>query len=263
MRAVDSNDTPAADDARDGPDASAGPAGDDSGDRKNAGEAANLKLFRRALDEGQEWVLAMIDAMSRWSAPEGIHRGRRESYFIAGEAFDWPLLAQRLCTEVGGLIPGSEREDLLLRGLLPGRLGDQSIGDLMKEGLGVEKYRGYLNFYYGVTVEEAILHAVEDEVRKGNLARGARYRTDETDEAFERLYGARRDDLIVEFRAATIRSCRRAPGRSDSRVRGRDRREGRSGNLPQAGTRTDLLAVRLQGEELGQGEGSLGHQEGP
>ena len=145
----------------------------------------------------------MIDAMSRWSAPEGIHRGRRESYFIAGEAFDWPLLAQRLCTEVGGLIPGSEREDLLLRGLLPGRLGDQSIGDLMKEGLGVEKYRGYLNFYYGVTVEEAILHAVEDEVRKGNLARGARYRTDETDEAFERLYGARRDDLIVEFRAAT------------------------------------------------------------
>ncbi len=203
MHAVDSTDTPTADDARDGSDESADPANDDSGDRAGDGEAANLKLFRQALEEGQEWVLAMIDAMARWSAPEGVHRGRRESYFIAGEAFDWPLLAQRLCAAGGGLIPGSEREDLLLRGNLPGRLGDRSIGDLMKERLGVEKYRGYLNFYYGVTVEEAILHAVEEEVRKGNLARGARYRTDETDEAFERLYGARREDLVAEFRADT------------------------------------------------------------
>ena len=203
MNGVDSNDTSTADNARDGSAGSADPASDDSGDRGGTGEDANLELFRGALKDGQEWVLAMIDAMARWSAPEGVHRGRRESYFIAGEAFDWPLLAQRLCAEAGGLIPGPEREDLLLRGLLPVRLGDRSMGDLMKERLGVEKYRGYLNFYYGVTVEEAILHAVEEEVRKGNVAGGARYRTDETDEAFERLYGARREDLIAEFRAET------------------------------------------------------------
>ncbi len=203
MHVVDSTDTSTADDARDGSAESADPANDDSGDRADDGEARNLELFRQALEGGQEWVLAMIDAMARWSAPEGVHRGRRESYFIAGEAFDWPLLAQRLCAAGGGLIPGSEREDLLLRGNLPARLGDRSIGDLMKERLGVEKYRGYLNFYYGVTVEEAILHAVEEEVRKGNLARGARYRTDETDEAFERLYGASREDLVAEFRAET------------------------------------------------------------
>ena len=203
MSGVDSKDTSTADNARDGSADPAEPANDDSGDRRQSGEAANLELFRGALKDGQEWVLAMIDAMARWSAPEGVHRGRRESYFIAGEAFDWPLLAQRLCAEAGGLIPGPEREDLLLRGLMPGRLGDRSIGDLMKERLGVEKYRGYLNFYYGVTVEEAILHAVEEEVRKGNVAGGARYRTDETDEAFARLYGASREDLIAEFRAET------------------------------------------------------------
>ena len=203
MIAVDSTDKSASDDARGGSAGSADSASDDSGDRGDGGEAENLKTFRQALKDGQEWVLAMIDAMARWSAPEGVHRGRRESYFIAGEAFDWPLLAQRLCAEVGSLIPGPEREDLLLRGLLPARLDERSIGDLMKERLGVEKYRGYLNFYYGVSVEEAILHAVEDEVRKGNLARGARYRTDETDVAFKRLYGASREDLIAEFRTET------------------------------------------------------------
>ena len=152
MIAVDSTDKSASDDARGGSAGSADSASDDSGDRGDGGETENLQTFRQALKDGQEWVLAMIDAMARWSAPEGVHRGRRESYFIAGEAFDWPLLAQRLCAEGGGLIPGPEREDLLLRGLLPGRLDDRSMGDLMKERLGVENYRCYLNFYYGVSV---------------------------------------------------------------------------------------------------------------
>ena len=124
-------------------------------------------------------------------------------FFISGEAFDWPLLAQRLCAAANDLIPGNEREDLLLMGRLPDRLAPRSVGDLMKERLGVDKYRGYLNFHYGVTVEEALLHAVEGEVRKRNVSGGARYRTDETEEAFERLYGAPRDQLVAEFRADT------------------------------------------------------------
>ena len=166
-------------------------------------EAATLERFRRDIDRGEDWVTAMIDAMARWSAPEATHRGRRLKFFISGEAFDWPLLAQRLCADANDLIPGDEREDLLLRGLLPDRLAPRALSDLMKDRLGVDKYRGYLNFHYGVTVEEALLHAVEGEVRKRNLSRGARYLTDETDEAFERLYGAPRDQLIAEFRADT------------------------------------------------------------
>ncbi len=169
----------------------------------DSGEAANLARFRAALEGGEDWVLAMVDAMARWSAPEGLHRGRRQTYFISGEAFDWPELAQRLCAEAGALIPREERDDLLLRGRLPARLDGRSVGELMKERLGPDKYRGFLNFHYGVTVEEAILHAVEEEVRKRNVAGGARYRTDETDEAFRRLYGARREELLAAFRTET------------------------------------------------------------
>jgi hypothetical protein len=167
------------------------------------GEAGNISRFRQDIEGGQDWTAALVDAMARWTAPEDTHRGRRLRFFISGEAFDWPLLAQRLCSVANDLIPGSEREDLLLRGQLPDRLAPRSIGDLMKERLGVDKYRGYLNFHYGVTVEEALLHAVEAEVRKRNVSGGARYRTDETEEAFERLYGAPRDQLVAEFRADT------------------------------------------------------------
>ena len=166
-------------------------------------EAPNLAQFRAALEEGQDWVLAMIDAMARWATPESIHRGRRQTYLLLGEAFDWPVLAQRLCAEAGELIPSRELEDLLLTGKLPERLGGRTIGELMKERLGPEKYRGFLNFYYGVTVEEAIQHAVEKEVRKRNLSRGARYRTDESEKAFEHLYGQRREDLVRAFKAET------------------------------------------------------------
>jgi hypothetical protein len=168
-----------------------------------ADEAANLERFRNDIERGEEWAHALIDAMARWSAPEDTHRGRRLRFFISGEAFDWPLLAQRLCGAATDLIPAVERDDLLLRGRLPDRLGANSLGDMMKSRLGVEKHRGYLNFHYGVTVEEALLHAVEGEVRKRNLARGARYLTDETEEAFERLYGAPRDQLIAEFKSDT------------------------------------------------------------
>ena len=169
----------------------------------SADEAANLGRFRRDIEDGREWAVAMVDAMARWSSPEDTFRGKRVAYFIAGEAFDWPLLAQRLCGVAGALIPDDEREDLLLRGRIPLRLSPRSLGDLMKERLGVEKYRAYLNFHYGVTVEEALQHAVEEEVRKENAARGARYRTDESDVAFERLYGESPDELLAGFRADT------------------------------------------------------------
>ncbi len=166
-------------------------------------ESVNIERFRKDIERGEEWAFALIDAMARWSAPEDTHRGRRLRFFISGEAFDWPLLAQRLCAGASDLIPVDERDDLLLRGRLPDRLRAYSLGDIMKARLGIEKYRGYLNFHYGVTVEEALLHAVEGEVRKRNVARGARYLTDETEEAFERLYGAPRDELVAAFRADT------------------------------------------------------------
>ena len=54
--------------------------------------------------------------MGAWMLPEETDGGRLYRYFIAGEAFDWLLLAERLCVEVRDLVPEEPVETLLLRG---------------------------------------------------------------------------------------------------------------------------------------------------
>ena len=47
------------------------------------------------------------------AAPTGDVGGRTYRYLVGGEAFDWLLLAERLCDEIEDLIPDDEREALL------------------------------------------------------------------------------------------------------------------------------------------------------
>jgi hypothetical protein len=134
--------------------------------------------------------------MALWTTPTETHGGRSYNYFIAGEAFDWLLLAERLCNEVAGLVPEGELEELLFTGRFPQSFDRTSF----KRLLGVEKYRGYLNYYYGVTVEEALQLANELEVMKRHASNGVRYKDDFTDEAFGKLYGEPRAALLRRFR---------------------------------------------------------------
>ena len=72
----------------------------------------------------------------------------------------------------------------------------------MKRLLGESKYSQHLNYFYGVTAEEALLEAVEEEVRKEE--RGLNLRTEDAiaDEAYRRAYGEAQDALLEKFRAA-------------------------------------------------------------
>ena len=130
-----------------------------------------IKYLKNGLKAGRDWPTCMLESMALWTSPEDLYRGRRVSYFIAGEAFDWILLAERMCNAVGGLVPQEDKEELLFNGRLPTYFDTSNIRDL----LGVEKYRGYLNFYYGITVEEALLLATELEVQKHHESNGASY----------------------------------------------------------------------------------------
>jgi hypothetical protein len=133
--------------------------------------------------------------MALWASSEEVHQGRWYRYLIDVEAFDWLLLAERLCAETDGLIPQEERESLLFYGRLPEEVTSQEFRRL----LGPAKYSGYLNFYYGVTVEEALQLAVEEEVHKERHAKGFAYAGEESAEAFERLYQASQEALLVLF----------------------------------------------------------------
>ena len=161
-----------------------------------APQADAVEHLTNALAEGRHWFTALLEAMALWSVPQETYRGREYRYFIGGEAFDWLLLAERLCDAAGGLIPEREAEELLFTGRLPARFDEAQFKDL----LGIDKYRGYLNYFYGVTVEEALQLACEGEVHKRHLSGGNQYQSDFTEEAYLRIYRESRSELLKRFR---------------------------------------------------------------
>ena len=165
-----------------------------------------LRHLKQALLEGTPWHQALLEAMGLWTLPREIYEDRAYQYLIGGEAFDWLLLAERLCPEMGTAISSDETERLLFHGRLPESVTPEIFRDL----LGVNKYRGYLNYWYGVVVEEALQLAVEEEVRKRHTARCYPDSEDLVEDAFNHIYSASRANLLEEFRRQAQISMRKA-----------------------------------------------------
>ncbi|MCI0859428.1 MAG: hypothetical protein J4N81_11895, partial [Chloroflexi bacterium] len=155
-------------------------------------ESEALRHLKSAVRLGVPWHQALLEAVGLWTLPQEVYQDRTYQYLIEGEAFDWLVLAERLCAEMDGVIPVEEKERLLFRGVLPLKEDAGAFRDL----LGASKYRGYLNYWYGVVVEEALQLAVEDEVRKRHKARGYSDSEDLVEDAFTQLYGETRTALL-------------------------------------------------------------------
>src|SRR5262245_36161989 len=54
--------------------------------------------LKQAIFSGIPWHLALLQAIGHWTKPVEIYQERTYQYMIQGEAFDWLLLAERLCT---------------------------------------------------------------------------------------------------------------------------------------------------------------------
>ena len=155
-----------------------------------------LRHLKSAAQSGAAWHKSLLEAVGLWTQPHEEYQGRTYEYLIQGEAFDWLLLAERLCSEMDGIIPTEEKELLLFWGQLPETVQPEMFRDL----LGINKYRAYLNFWYGVVVEEALQLSVEEDVRKRHIARGYSDSEEFLEEVFIHLYSATRADLLEEFR---------------------------------------------------------------
>ena len=144
---------------------------------------------------GQHWFVAVLQAAGDWPLAEEKVDGRRYRYLIGGEAFDWLLLAERLCEAVADLTPEDEREALLLHARFPTEVTEEEFRRL----LGPAKHRAHLNFLYGVRVEEALQLGVAQEVQKERLSKvWENGHVDE--EVCQRIYGASRRELFERFR---------------------------------------------------------------
>ena len=161
-----------------------------------AGDKAAISHLKEAIDSGQHWYTALLEAIGLWTAAEETYDGRTYCYLIDGEAFDWLLLAERLCQAVDGLLPHDELADFLLHGKPPLDLADNRF----KELIGSTKYHQYLNYFYGVTVEEALILAVREEVRKERRTLGLNKELDYDNEVYRRIYGATKAVLLNRFR---------------------------------------------------------------
>jgi len=155
-----------------------------------------IRHFRSAIASGKHWYEGLLEAVGQWNSPEETFHGRHYLYLIEGTAFDWQLLAERLCEAVDDLLPEKEKSDFILKGKPPLNITKEQFQEL----IGPVKYKQYLNYYYGVTVEEALLLAVKDEVRKERVL-SALVKDDVTAaEAFRRIYGEAQPVLLEQFR---------------------------------------------------------------
>ena len=163
---------------------------------QTAADREAILHLREAVSTGKNWYVALLEAIGLWGSAEELHDGRYYRYLIGGEAFDWLTLADRLCQEIDGLIPENQKLDLLFAATPPIDLSASEFRQL----IGDAKYRAYLNYLYGVVVEEALVSVVEEEVLKENghltLILGQRVEQ----EAYRRIYDAEMFDLLTLFR---------------------------------------------------------------
>ena len=177
----------------------------------STGDARAIQYLKEALAAGNHWYPALLGAIKLWVSTEEDYNGRHYRYLIDKEAFDWLVLAERLCEEVDGLIPEKQRIDLLFFDRAPIELSR----DQFKNLIGEAKYRAYLNYLYGVLVEEFLILAVTEEIRKRRRVLGLNNDDGILDETYQSIYGATQGELLRQFRKERRYPQRRSIGISE------------------------------------------------
>jgi hypothetical protein len=155
-----------------------------------------IQELKSAIAEGKNWYVAVLEAIRLWSSPEENYNGRHYQYLVDNEAFDWLVLAERLCEELDGLLPEKERANLLFFGIPPIELPK----DEFENTIGDFKYQAHLNYFYGILVEKFLILAVTEDVRKKKRVFGLNNDNGVVDEVYQRIYGASQFALLKKFR---------------------------------------------------------------
>jgi hypothetical protein len=158
-----------------------------------AGDARAIRHLKSEVRDGKPWYPALLEAIRLWRSPEEDYNGERYLYLIGGQAFDWLRLAERLCDEIKDIVPEDELTGLLFFDRPPVKLTEAEF----KQALGPSKYRAYLNFLYGILVEQALLLAGIYEERKASIM--PLKPEEEAAKAYRRVYHAELPDLLDAF----------------------------------------------------------------
>ena len=154
--------------------------------------AAIINELRHSISNGQEWYPAMMQAVREWPLAEEEIDGERFVYMLDGEALDLLRLCERLALAIEDLVPEEQLLALLANDRPPGADARTDLRAL----IGQEKYGAYLTFIYGVLVEEMVVHAVLEDLRKRRRTSGLTYYDADLDDAYTYVYGSTRTGLV-------------------------------------------------------------------
>ena len=158
-----------------------------------AGDARAVKHLKDEVKAGKNWYTALLESVSMWRGAEEEYNGERYLYLVGGQAFDWLRLAERLCDEIREAIPQDEMNNLLFFDRPPVEMSEQEF----KAALGPAKYRAYLNYLYGVLIEQALLLATVYEVRKASIVPMSP--EEEAARAYKKIYRTELPELLNAF----------------------------------------------------------------
>ncbi len=131
-----------------------------------------------------DWKFTVLEAIADWPLANEDVGGETFEYLIGGEAFNWRLLAQRLLGECGSVIPDETLWEWLSDSVLFAGFEEP---DFMR-AVGVDKFRAHLSYFYGVTVEQSLLVAVEEEVTHQRVGSGRQLSDGSLERAYALLY---------------------------------------------------------------------------
>tara|TARA_Y100000588_G_scaffold324446_1_gene357618 strand:- start:24281 stop:25048 length:768 start_codon:yes stop_codon:yes gene_type:complete len=150
----------------------------------------SFRRFDHEIDVGTDWYRAVLLAAGAWQLATETYRGRQHTYLIGGEALDLLLVIDRLVSERPAYVPRSERNALRFSGCPPMFVSADEFAHL----LGPVRLKAYLNYFYGVAVEEAVIHAVEIESTKAHPLDRKKI------DAYRNIYGLSFEELLERFR---------------------------------------------------------------
>ena len=177
----------------------------DSGTLAKEAKAVISRMKSDIDSTDEEWKLTVLETIAEWPFAQEEFEGEQLDYLIGGEAFDWRLLAQRLLGECGSQIEHEVVWDWLSEPVLFAGFEEPEF----MRAVGVDKFRAHLSYFYGVTVEQSLLAAVEEEITHRRVAAGRPLSDRSLELAYETLYGNTRDQLWEVFKVESGTSSAR------------------------------------------------------
>ena len=150
-------------------------------------------------DNPDNWQTAFLQTVAAWPIENERVYGETFHYFIAGEAFNWKRLAERIATELAqehvATIPAQQISDWIQASGVFGGIPE----DEFRRILGVDGWRAHLNHFYGVQIEQCLITAVQSRIQKKRYSSGMPPSDDASEKAFLGLYEETEQELWIAF----------------------------------------------------------------